>query len=247
MKRKVRVFKGESSEYADVDLPEETSVTVYLNSKKLATIACSPQNPEELVLGFLFNEAIIEDAEDLKTFELDSSGNFWVVTKKTVSADLTRTRILTSGCTGAESIASELRALKPLDASRRFSSVEIMEFVEASLSLFSDGKRGLHRASALCESSQVVYAEDIGRHNALDRLAGIILKKGLPAPKFVFATGRLSSEMTAKSVRMRASAAISLSTPTSSAVALAESLNLIIIGYARRGSFTVYTFPERIY
>lgn len=246
MKRKVRAFKEGSFFYEEAEVPEETSLTIYLNSKKLATIASSPHDLKELVVGFLFTEGIIDSYDDITDIEADSSQNFFVTTRNEVSIELARTRILTSGCAGADIISSDLKKLKPISNLFKHSYSDIASFVEKSLALFADGRRGIHRASALLEDGQIIVTEDIGRHNAVDKLAGKILLNRVSNPKYLFATGRLSSEMVIKAVRMGAKVAVSLSSPTSTSITLAENYNLVLIGYARKGSFKIYTFFEKI-
>ncbi|MCX7832460.1 MAG: formate dehydrogenase accessory sulfurtransferase FdhD [Actinobacteria bacterium] len=246
MKRTIKVFKGNEYIGEEVEIPEEISVTIYINGKNLVTIASSNDHLEELVLGFLFTESVINRKEDIKTIEKDASNNFYVRTQNKVSLEYARTRILTSGCSGGEILSAELKGIHPLNSDKSFSSREIIDFVEESIRLSGKEKIGVHHASALLPDGSIIVFSDIGRHNALDKLAGYILLKNFSPPRMVFATGRLSSEMVVKSLRMGANLAISLSTPTTAAINLANNYNLIIIGYARKNSFKVYTHPERI-
>jgi FdhD protein len=90
-------------------------------------------------------------------------------------------------------------------------------------------------------------AEDIGRHNTLDKIAGWILLKGIDlSQRFLLTTGRISSEMLQKAARLSASVVISRTSPSSLSIQLADAFGITLIGYARRNRFNIYTHPRRI-
>jgi FdhD protein len=107
--------------------------------------------------------------------------------------------------------------------------------------------RGVH-SSALSDGQNVwVTAEDIGRHNTLDKIAGRMLLEGLqPERRILLTTGRISSEMLQKSQRMGASIVLSRTSPSSLSIRLAQEAGITLIGYARRDQLNIYTCPERI-
>jgi FdhD protein len=106
---------------------------------------------------------------------------------------------------------------------------------------------GVH-TSALSDGEKIITrAEDIGRHNTLDKIAGRCLMEGLkPQNRILLTTGRISSEMLQKSARLNAAIVISRTSPSSMSISLAKSWGITLIGYARRSSFRVYSHPERI-
>lgn len=246
MKRKIKVYKNGTVFNEETELPEETSLTIYVNGKKLAVIACSNSNLIELSIGFLFTEAIISSAEDLSSYQLDASNNFYARVKGSFSFDSARTKILTSGCSGSDLSLANLKGLEPLNEYAEVSSGEIVDFISRSLGVFESSRRGVHHASAFFPEAEIFSFYDLGRHNALDKLAGSMLLKKMPAPLMVLATGRLSSEMVVKLLRMKAQIGISLSSPTSAAVTLAERYRLTLIGYARKNNFKIYTHADRL-
>jgi FdhD protein len=106
---------------------------------------------------------------------------------------------------------------------------------------------GVH-TSALSDGRKIlVRAEDIGRHNTLDKISGRCLLEGIsPERRILLTTGRISSEMLQKSIRIGASVVISRTSPSSLSIRLAEQWSITLIGYAHRNRFNVYTHPERI-
>lgn len=248
MKRKIRVFKHNQFKSEEIEVPDETAVTIYLNGNKIASIAASPENLKELVLGFLFTESFIDSIDDIESLEFDSSNNFSIRIKKDIPFETTRARIITSGCASGEVVLANFKGISRKKNFGKISARNISEFIERSMSEISKNKgRGIHHAVAGLPDGLLVTFSDIGRHNALDKLAGHLLLKNKLPPDLVFATGRLSSEMVLKCLRMGARAAVSLSTPTSTAVRLAENYGIILIGYARTGSFKVYTGTSKLY
>lgn len=243
MKKKIKKFEESFFEEIEVEVPEEVGVNIYVNSRHLATISASPDFLDDLVIGFLFTEAIIDSLSDIEKISFDGSYNFSVELKGEFSYELARTRIVTAGCAGGQVGVVNLKKLKPVqDNCKNLLPEEILSFTKETIKRISEGgkKRGVHHASALTSDGLIYVKSDVGRHNALDKVAGILLKEGKKAFA-VFATGRLSSEMVVKAIRLGACYVVSLSSPTSSAITLAEKYNIVLIGYARGNSFEIYS------
>lgn len=241
-------FNQGSWEETTRELPSEGSLTLYLNGEELATLSLTPEDEESLVVGFLFTEGIIDEAADIASLSIDKSGNAWVQTASPVQLGEARRKILTSGCGKGVTFKGNLRGLTRVSTLTPLEPDRIIAFVkecqEASHLYRTSG--GTHTAALLTTTGELYLREDIGRHNALDKAIGSYLMAPAGDPLAVFATGRLSSEMVAKAVRVRAEYAISLSSPTDLAVILGERFGLTIIGYARGNTFLVYSRPERV-
>ena len=156
----------------------------------------------------------------------------------------------TSGCTGGVTAVASLQRPEPAFAAEEFTlpPAQISRLVEMlfeSQELYRESG-GIH-TSALSDGKNIILsAEDIGRHNTLDKIAGLCLMENIwPAKRILVTTGRISSEMLQKAARMGAKVIASRTSPSSLSIELAEAWGITLIGYARRNRFNLYTHPER--
>lgn len=243
----IKYRRGRVSEES-VLLPEEMLTTIYLNSAELVTMAASPHELQFLAAGFLFTEGIIEGAADIKKIDTDSSGNVWVDTTGPVELEAARRKVLTAGCGKGTTLRANFKRLKKVKQMTELTPEELTGFVRETLSsaeIYRE-RGGVHSASLLLEDRSLVIAEDIGRHNSIDRVVGKNLLGKDRRVIAVFATGRLSSEMVLKAIRAGSEFAVSLSSPTDAALTLAEEHNVTLVGYARGDTFTIYSHPGRL-
>lgn len=247
----VQVTAGKSS-YIESEIAIEKAVNLSVNGQSWITFMCTPIYLDELAIGFLFNEGIIEDINDIASIRccpskdnIDIWLNHWV--------DLPKEWRRTSGCSGG--LTSVVNTAE--DENPSFSVNNGITYTPAQLhnlgaqllesqEIYSLSG-GVH-ASALSDGYNLsLIAEDIGRHNTIDKIAGMMIKNHISYPnRILLSTGRISSEMLQKSFRMNVKVIISRTSPTSLSIELAEIWGLTLIGYARRNSFRVYTHPERI-
>ena len=226
----------------------ETPVTLTVNGHVWLTFMCTPTDLEALAVGFLYNEGVIKKVEEIEVVEVCSSGdNVDIWLKKTVEQPQQWRR--TTGCTGGatavtpEQLRPELKDGILLSPERVDSLIKILSEAQVlyrevggvHTSILSDGKR------------VVISAEDIGRHNSLDKIAGRCLLDHIRVKrKILVTTGRISSDMIQKAARIGASVVISRTSASSLSVSLAEKWGITLIGYARRNQFIVYAHPERV-
>ena len=154
----------------------------------------------------------------------------------------------TSGCTGGATTDGD-HPVVTVKVIRHIHPDQVMNGMEQLLhaqQLYRE-TRGVH-CSAISDGTNLqLIAEDIGRHNTLDKLAGLWLMRKVDFhPEILFTTGRISSEMLEKSARMGVAVVVSRTSPTSLSIERAEESGITIIGYARRDQFTVYTHPDRL-
>ncbi len=244
--RYIKFFSDGSFEAKDAAVVCEAPVTLTVNGEAWLTFSCTPNQLEELAAGFLYNERVIESFEEIASLHVcgDSSNiDVWLEHKVTRPAHWTRT----SGCSGG--FTGVRPSIQTVPSSRLFSPVMILENMQQLLrkqDLYHE-TGGLH-CSALSDGENIcLVAEDIGRHNTLDKLAGQLLMSKLALPdRVILTTGRVSSEMLQKSMRLKASVLVSRTSPTSLALSQAEQAGITLIGYARGSQFIVYTHSVRL-
>jgi len=237
-------------EHFDAETIVETPVSLTVNGQVWLTFMCTPVHLEELAVGFLYNEGIIESMDEVENVHLCEHGDnvdVWLNHPAEQPANWRRT----SGCTGGVT-AVDLLA-KPnvsFDGNRLEVQPEavgrIVEMLFEAQSLYRD-TGGVH-TSALSDGEKIIVsAEDIGRHNTLDKIAGLcLMKNGFPEKRILITTGRISSEMLQKAARMDAPILISRTSPSSLSIEMAERYGITLIGYARKHRFNVYSNPQRV-
>jgi FdhD protein len=228
----------------------ETPVSLTVNGQVWTTFMCTPVHLEALMIGFLFNEGVIDsmdEVEDVRICEHGDNVDVWLTHDAPKPDSWTRT----SGCTGGVTAVASIERPRAVTVSEELtlSPEQINHLVEMlfeSQVLYRE-TGGVH-TSALSNGARVIQsAEDIGRHNTLDKIAGLcMLEKTWPEKRILITTGRISSEMLQKAVRMGARLIASRTSPSSLSIELAEAWGITLIGYARRNKFNLYAAPERI-
>lgn len=227
----------------------ESSVALTVNGEQWLSLLCTPIDLGALAIGFLFNEGIITELSEVESVRVCPQGdNVDVWLAHVVEKPLNWTR--TSGCSGGiTGVVAQNDSPQILINGGVLTAAQInhmlAEFYQVQALYQKTG--GVH-TSAVSDGQQIVIvAEDIGRHNTLDKLAGRCLLQQLSLTRrILLTTGRISSEMLQKAARLKAPIVISRTSPSSRSVEMAESLGITLIGYARRDQFTIYTHPERI-
>jgi FdhD protein len=211
---------------------------------------CTPVQLEALAVGFLYNEGIIEsmnEVADVRVCEHGDNVDVWL----NHAAEQPTSWRRTSGCTGGVT-AVDLLAKPNVSFDRnslRLSPEAIGRLVEMlfdSQALYRE-TGGVH-TSALSDGEKVLLsAEDIGRHNTLDKIAGLCLMNNIRSEsRILITTGRISSEMLQKAARLQVPILISRTSPSSLSIEMAERYGITLIGYARRDRFNVYSRGERV-
>jgi FdhD protein len=212
------------------------------------TFMCTPVDLELMAAGFLFNEGVVASADEIADVRVCASGdNIDVWLRHYVEKPKNWRR--TSGCTGGmTSVVQKAPEHKIINGGVLLASQVsdlIGQLFESQQLYRLSG--GVHTSGLSDGQSIIAVAEDIGRHNTLDKLAGrMLLEEIHPARRIILTTGRISSEMLQKSSRMEASVVISRTSPSSLSIEMAEAQGITLIGYARRNRFNVYTHSERI-
>lgn len=231
-----------------LSVPAEMAFSIYLNSKELVTILCTPLKLNCLVLGYLFAEGIINDLKDITTMRVCEDDAMADVKLKKADFVFPPKRILTSGCGGGTSFDINIESPEIVSrlaiAPERLLSLMRQMLESDSLHKLSGG---IH-ISALTDGTNIlVVGEDIGRHNTIDKIMGeCILLKITTEDKILLSSGRISSEMVRKAVKMRVPIICSLTSPTERSILMADKYGITLVGYARGNHLTVYTKAERL-
>jgi FdhD protein len=236
-------------------MPGERPLTIYLDKREIVTLMTLGQNPEALVLGYLRNQRLVERLRDVATITVDWDVEAAAVTTIVGDAgercdDLLKRRTVTAGCgqgTQFGDALERLRAIPPSDF--RVARSTLFGLFEQVRQLDTVYKRsGAVHGCVLASGSQVLHhIEDIGRHNAVDSISGLMWLDGeAGADKVFYTTGRLTSEMVIKVVEMGIPVLVSRSGTTEMGLDVARRCGVTLIGRARNERFIVFNGAERI-
>ncbi len=232
-----------------VSVSMEYSLALSINGNRYLTIASSGSDLHELAVGHLFSEGIIASADEVARIDIDTeniSVNITTVESERMIEMLLRIRSIPSGCGSQSVIAVTCDGFSiPGIQLRAENIITIMkEFLR-----FSENHkitRGVHSAALYTTSSErLSFFDEIGRHNAVDKVIGDALLRKIPLQdKILASTGRISGEITAKALNARIPVVVSRSHPTSISIDLARRYDIALIGRVRASSFTVFNGKE---
>jgi FdhD protein len=234
--------KGERVEEVAGDVVREQPLSLYVNGEKFLTLLCSPVMLEALVTGYLWMEKVIADVAEIAELRISPvDGRADVTLHHPVT--LPTERILTSGCGGGITFRIDHRLFPRIDSPLRVRPVELAQRMKElfGAAVHYQRSRGIHGAALADADRLLIVAEDVGRHNAIDKIKGEALLRGVPTEgRVLLSTGRISSEMLLKAARMGVPVVASRTSPTEMAVALAEQLGVTVCGYVRPDGLNVY-------
>jgi FdhD protein len=252
----VKVWEYSKGEFAERELPvsAEYPVVLKLNGSPFVSISCSGSDMEYLAVGHLISEGVVTGREEIDNIEIDHDLleiNISLKMTDEVVERLFRIRSIASGCgQGGVSIVERNR-----ETERDGKGVEVdAEGVISSMKNFLKHSehhkltRGVHSA-ALYDLSwkQIVFFDEIGRHNAIDKIIGYASSNGISlADKCILSTGRLSSEIVSKAVNVSVPLLISKASPTDYSVRLARKHKIIMIGKVRGSGFSIFSGREMV-
>lgn len=246
----LRIDKGKKESFKDI-VTDEISLTIKLEGKELVTLLCSPHNLKELSLGFLYSLGLIRTEKDVKNVLIDSQNQISYIKLKDKHLLKEFKRIYTSSGRGLffKNALEIMHRKKVKRSDLKITAEKIAKlmkiFEKNSLTFRQTG--GTHSAGLSDGKDIVVFKEDIGRHNAIDKVIGEALTKNLNmSDLLVLTSGRITSEIVFKVQKMGSPFLVSLSAPTDQAIKVAKAINLTLIGFVRGERMNVYTGLERI-
>jgi FdhD protein len=239
-------------------IPEETAVAFTFNTASYAVMMATPQDLEDFAVGFSLTEGVISsidaiDSIDIAEEEVGIELRMWL--KAPEAAEFLGRRRKMAGPTGCglcgvESLIEAMRPPPDVGDGRVFTPNQIMTAVDSlfPMQVLNRETRAVHAAGFWTpERGLVAVREDVGRHNALDKLAGALARDGATARGgLVVLTSRVSIEMVQKSAAIGAPTIVAVSAPTALAVQMAKACGMTLIAIARRDGFEVFTHPQRV-
>ena len=233
--------------------PVERPLTLFLNSREVVTMMTIGDYPECLAVGYLLNQNMLRPTEEIVAIDVDEEIDVVVVRTEheTDFEDKLKRRTLTSGCAQGTAFGDVMEkfdeTVLPPDAVVRTSWIYgLARAINTQPSIYL--RAGAIHGCVLCEADRpLIYMEDVGRHNAIDKIAGYMRLDGIgPENKIFYTTGRLTSEMVIKCVRMEIPILISRSGFTAWGVELARRANLTLIGRAKGKRFLCVSGSDRL-
>jgi FdhD protein len=253
-----QIWREGSPSAGSRSIPEETAVALTYNGGTYAVMMTTPQDLRDFAVGFSLNEGVIgspADIDSLDIVQLDDGVELRMWLSRPNADRLRERRRHIAGPTGCglcgiESIAEAMRPAAVVDHGRQFSPQQIMVAMRnlPSRQKLNIETRAVHAAAFWNASSGIVaLREDVGRHNALDKLSGALARGSIAAGEgIILLTSRVSVEMVQKSAAIGASVMVSVSAPTALAVRMADAAGITLAAIARADGFEVFTHPSRI-
>jgi FdhD protein len=239
-------------------IPEETALALTYNGGTYAVMMGTPQNLEDFAIGFSLSEGIVQSPDEIESLEIVDLDDgielrMWLTPSKADRVS-ERRRHMTgpTGCglCGIDSIVEALRPAAIVGKGRRFTAHQVMAAMQslAPLQKINIETRAVHAAAFwIPEQGIVALREDVGRHNALDKLAGALAQqKTATGQGMVLLTSRVSVEMVQKTAAIGAPLMVAVSTPTALAVRMADAAGITLAAIARADGFEIFTHPGRL-
>lgn len=241
------------------DLAEETAIAISSNGSTQAVMMASPQDLKDFAYGFALSEGLVSDISDIERFEIVAhdkgiEAQLWLSAEKAEALAARRRKMagpIGCGLCGIDSLHEAMRALPNLISLP--SDLEHSDLTSATDQLrqqqpLHDQTRAVHAAGFLVAGKGIVMArEDVGRHNALDKLIGALMCAGLdPATGAFVITSRASMDMVQKTAMAGCSTLIAVSAPTALAVDVATEAGVTLVAFASSSDFEIFSHPNRI-
>lgn len=236
-----------------VKITVEVPLTIEVNGRELATLLCSPVDLDDMVIGFLYTAGLINDIAGINKMLIDEER--WKaqveIVEEGLPEELVFKRIYTSGCGKGVVFHNpfDLMQRSRMDFGPSISSPRVNELMKEFLNYSSEYRntRGVHSAALAGVSGIEIFRDDVGRHNAIDKVIGQALQRGISRDdKIMLTSGRISSEIISKLRRSRITVVASSGAPTNQAVKMAREINLTILGFVRGARMCVFNGGERI-
>lgn len=227
----------------------ESPFTIFIDDKEIITLLCTPKSLEELSIGFIISEGFIDRVGDIEKITIDEKSLIAYISlknKNVFAQKFQGKRTITSGCGKGTVFYNVLDSFKskrienPLEIDIDAIKETMRDFNKRSELFLETG--GVHSCGLYDGEKIIIFEEDIGRHNALDKIIGKALKEKIELKdKIIFTSGRISSEILIKTAKREISTIVSRSAPTSLAIDMARELGITLIGFVRGEKLNIYS------
>ncbi|SFG29615.1 FdhD protein [Desulfotomaculum arcticum] len=233
---------------------KDQPLTIFYNDRELTTLICSPDGYEVLAVGFLLSEGLLQKPSNIKEITCnEAAGVIRVETYLPTPQTESYLRRHMAGYYGDEQatmyFANDVQQLRPVQSECRFKAIHLLNMMR-ELDDRSDTYRltgGVHSAALADNGEMLLMYEDIGRHNAVDKVLGhVFLNEITTGDKCLLLSGRVSSEILIKAARSNIPVVVSRAAPTELAVELSDQLGITVVGFARGLQLSIYSHVERI-
>ena len=247
------VISSEGQTRLEKPVANEHPLTIIFNGQELATLLCSPDSLEELTAGFLSSEGFLANREEIKSLRIDLERGIArpeTIQDKEVPREVLYKRLISTGCgrgaafySALDSADTQVASLTTLAAAEIISLTQTFQHASNTYQT----THGVHSAALYGGTNILLHAEDIGRHNAIDKVFGQALLKGIAIEGCTIITsGRITSEIAHKAAKKGIPIIISISAPTTLAVQAAGRLGITLVALVRGGKLSVFSHEERI-
>ncbi len=237
----------------ELQIADEQALTIYLDRHEVVTLMTLGTQPELLTLGYLKNQGLVKNITDIKSVQVDWSVNAVAVTTQSEDVswlDKLKTRTVTTGCgqgTIFGNIMEDLENIRLTPVKLKQSDVyQLLKNINAFNEVYK--KSGAVHGCALCMGTEIIcFMEDVGRHNAVDAIAGYMWLENLPGNnKLFYTTGRLTSEMVIKVTQMGIPALLSRSGITRMGLEIAQKSGVMLFSRCNSNHFLIYNGSENV-
>jgi FdhD protein len=237
--------EGGKTEVATHEVIEEMPYALFINGRHAMTAMMSPVQLEDFVTGYLFTEQIIKAADEIESIKIEEN-RLSVITKNLFKV-LGPKKTILSGCGGSASFI-DTGKLPSIKSDFSIGTHTISSMIKGVLESELHNKTGgIHVVGLASADGVITRSEDIGRHNALDRVIGYALRNNVDlSSTYAICSGRISSEMVRKCLVGNIPVVVSRGATTTLAIDIAAKTGLCIIGFVRSSKMNIYTHPERV-